>query len=162
MSWQSLRRIAGWLVVGVVILVTIGSLSTDSERESEIEPSQPYEPNLLDLARVELEMSHYCEDDLSPLESAARRLLVEELSTKDWTFQDYAGFIVVLEYLCDTWKAEGNDAVARLIYDESGDAIEAYLDQIGREEVLERVSEVQEQLEDLGDPQVLRMLMQLQ
>ncbi len=155
-----LAGLAFALLVIVVIAAIVGIGNGDIE--SEQKPGEPYEAGLLDIARVELEMSHYCDGDLSLLESAARWLLVEEVSTKDWTVEDFAVFIVIIEYMCDMWRAEGNEAVAQLLFDEHDDAREAYFDQIGREKMRERVLEVQEQLEALGDLQSLRILNAIQ
>ena len=140
---------------GLLVLGVLGALSNGSEEVNDT--SRPYVAGPLDIARAELEMSHYCEGDLSPLESAARWILVEDVSTTDWTAEDYAVFIVLLEGLCDVWQAEGNAAIAAVLFAEEG--IEAYLETIDKATYRTRVAAVTEQLEKLGDMDTIRLLM---
>ena len=155
--WKKAGEWTLWVVGGLVVLGVVGVFASDAEEAPDT--GGPYVAGPLDIARAELEMSHYCEGDLSPLESAARWILVEDVSTTDWTAEDYARFIVFLEGLCGVWEAEGNAAIARVFFAEGG--IESYLETIDKATYRERVAAVTEQLEKLGDMNTIRLLMRV-
>ena len=160
--WKKAGGWTLWAIAGLLAFSVVSALLNDSEAVDDTDRTyadRPYVAGPLDVARAELEMSHYCEGDLSPLESAARWILVEEVSTADWTAEDYAVFIVLLEGLCGVWQAEGNAAIARVIYAEGG--IESHLATIDKATYRARVAAVTEQLEKLGDIDTIRLLMRI-
>ena len=107
---------------------------------------------------TKLEMSHWCGGDLNIAEDAAQWLLIDTdfADLEIATHKDYARAIALLEALCRTWREEGDQAVARVLH--AGDteqAVNEYLDSIGRAAIATRVAEIQTQLERLGDPGVI-------
>ena len=133
-------------VAVVVVLIIIGAVVGDSDDEEE------GGPGVLDIARVELEMSWYC-DAVDGWEHIALWLLghpeaqIEDPSDD----REVAERVVMLDHTCEYWKAKGNSEMASLFKDDPGALarFDAHLESIGKAKILAEIDRIESALPTL-------------
>ena len=111
------------------------------------------EPGFWDIAATELSMSFLCEEDLDWWEDIALWLLGEPEGLVDNPADDreVATAVVLLPYLCDYWRANGNQEFAALTRNDpdAQNKLEEYFDEIGRDAIRAEIDRVETELPKL-------------
>ena len=136
-------------VVVFVVLAVIGGLAGDSDDN---EGSTDGEPGIWDIAATELSMSWYC-DEVEGWEHIALWVLGHPEGLVDDSADDreVATAVVLMPYLCEYWKANGNREMAALNA-EDPDAQERlvdYLEGIGKDTLRAEIDLVEANLPEL-------------
>ena len=134
-----------------VVLVFIGGLfgnTDDDDRDTD------GEPGLWDIAATELSMSWYC-DEVDGWEHVAFWVLGNPEGLVDDAADDgeVAAVVVLMPYLCDYWKTNGNREIAALGANDpdAQERIKNYLEGIGKDKLRTEIEWVEAKLPELRE-----------
>ena len=138
----------GAVVVILVLVVIVGVVGDPDDNEG----STDGEPGIWDIAATELSMSWYC-DEVDGWEHIALWVLghPEDLVDDPADDREVATAVVLMPYLCDYWKANGNREMAALNAEDpdAQERLSDYLEGIGKDTLRAEIDRVEAKLPEL-------------